>query len=149
MLAEEIKQTKFASSHQKMTINILYTAGWVKRQVQSVLKPFGITQAQYNVLRILNGRSPEPCNPSEITEVMIEKMSDVTRLLDRLKSKGLIDRCICEHNRRKVNVSITEGGKQLLQEIEPIIQENRKRYEALSPEEAELLSDLLDKLRAG
>ncbi|MGB0521510.1 MAG: MarR family winged helix-turn-helix transcriptional regulator [Flammeovirgaceae bacterium] len=149
MLAEEIKQKKFVNSHQKMAINILYTSGWLKRKVQATLKPFGITHAQYNVLRILNGKCPNPCNPSEITEVMIEKMSDVTRLLDRLKSKGLVDRCICEHNRRKVDVYITEQGKQLLREIDPVMEKGRKQYQSLSPEEAELLSDLLDKLRAG
>lgn len=149
MLSDEIKQTKFINSYQKMAINIMYTSGWIKRKLQKALKPYGITHAQFNVLRILNGRSPNPCNPSEITEVMIEKMSDVTRLLDRLKSKGLVDRCICEHNRRKVDVYITEDGKKLLQEIDPIMTKNRENYEALSPEEAEQLSKLLDKLRTG
>ena len=149
MLAEEIKQSKFVDEYQKMAINILYTSGWMKRQLQSILKPFGITHAQYNVLRILNGKCPSPCNPSEITDVMIEKMSDVTRLLDRLKTKGLVDRCVCEHNRRKVDVYITEAGRQLIKDIEPVLRKNRKQYQCLSPEEAETLSNLLDKLRAG
>jgi len=149
MLAEEIKQQQFADHYEKMAINILYTSGWIKRQLQATLKPFGITHAQYNVLRILAGKNPNPCNPSEIMEVMIEKMSDVTRLLDRLKSKGLVDRCICEHNRRKVDVFITDQGKELLQKLTPILEENHQQYGKLKPEEAEQLSNLLDKLRAG
>lgn len=148
-LQEEIKQKHFEDSYQSLSINILYTSGWLKRELQSTLKPFGITHAQFNVLRILNGKSPEPCNPSEIIEVMIEKMSDVTRLLDRLKTKGLVDRCVCEHNRRKVDVSITEQGRQLLQEINPILRENRKKFKHLSEEEATQLNQLLDKLREG
>jgi len=147
MLSKEIKQKHFEDSYQSMTINILYTSGWLKRKIQNTLKPFGITHAQFNVLRILNGKSPDPCNPSEIIEVMIEKMSDVTRLLDRLKAKGLINRCICEHNRRKVDVYITEQGKQLLQEITPILRKSRNTLEHLTLEEAEQLSHLLDKLR--
>ena len=148
MIEDEIKQKKFKDNYQKAVINIMFTSGCLKRRVQAVLKPFGITHTQYNVLRILNGASPNPCSPGEIGNVMIEKMADVTRLLDRLKAKGLVEREVCEKNRRKLDVYITEEGKKLLQDIDPNIEKHHQEFHSkISSEEAELLSDLLDKFR--
>jgi len=146
-IEKEINQKAFQSSYQKAIINVLFTSGWLKRSVQDLLKPYKITHAQFNVLRILNGKYPEACNPGEIVDVMIEKMADVTRLLDRLKSKDLIRREVCPSNRRKLDVYITENGKKLLAQIEPAIQKHHAEFHRLTPAEAEQLSALLDKFR--
>ncbi|HYG40007.1 MAG TPA: MarR family transcriptional regulator [Cytophagales bacterium] len=146
-LEEAIKQKKFQSAQQKAWININYTFNYLSDHISKVFGQFDITQQQYNVLRILRGRHPESACCNEVKEVMLDKNPDLTRLCDRLVSKGLIARDLNSTNRRQVSLHITEEGLKLLTEIEPVMKEYSVILNNLSDEEAQTLSNLLDKLR--
>ena len=146
-IGKAIKQKKFINAQHKAHINIIYTAAFLLDQTKEVLKPFKVTHQQFNVLRILKGKYSRPSSAHEIKEVMMDKGPDLTRLLDRLIEKGWVQRTVCEENRRKIDVLITEAGIKLLEDIEPHLQEKFKGQQFLSEEEAEHLSFLLDKMR--
>ncbi|MCX2744642.1 MarR family transcriptional regulator [Mangrovivirga sp. M17] len=146
-IEEAIKTKGLKDNYEKLFVNVIYTSNWFKSKLKELFKPYGITQTQYNVLRILRGKYPEPCNPGYITGVMIEKMSDVTRLIDRLIEKKLVKRKVCETNRRMVEVYITKEGLELLERLEPVVEKSRDDLKVLTDEEANQLSHLLDKLR--
>jgi DNA-binding MarR family transcriptional regulator len=146
-IEKEIKQSSFQSNLHKAVVNVIYTEGWISSVFRDIFKNYKITSQQYNVLRILRGRFPATLNPSEIKSVMIDKNPDLTRLCDRLVIMGLIDRCIDEENKRKVNIKINEKGLTVLKEIDPIMSEFTNQKFHLNENEAELLSGLLDKLR--
>ncbi|QCK13482.1 MarR family winged helix-turn-helix transcriptional regulator [Mangrovivirga cuniculi] len=146
-IEEAIKTKGLKDNYEKLFVNIIYTSNWFKSKLKDLFKPYGITQTQYNVLRILRGKYPEPCNPGYITSVMIEKMSDVTRLIDRLIEKKLVKRMVCETNRRMVEVYITKEGLELLEKLEPVVEKSRDDLKVLTDDEANQLSHLLDKLR--
>lgn len=149
-LESDIKQKTFSSIHQKMMLNVLYTAEWFNKELGTVFKSFEITNSQFNILRILAGSNPKPLSPGEIKEVMIFKSSDLTRLLDRLEKKELVDRILCPTNRRRIDVGITDKGLTLLGKINPaILEKTKKFYEGkISEEEANLVSDCLEKIRS-
>lgn len=144
---EAIKQKNFDTPQGKAWINLAYTFQELNDSFTEVIKPFDITPQQYNVLRILRGKYPDCLYCSEVKEVMMDKNPDLTRLSDRLVSKGLIARNHNEENRRQVLLSITQEGLDLLEKMNPVVVEHAKKFKNLSNEEAELLSDLLDKLR--
>ena len=144
---EEIQQGSFQSSRQKAIINIMFTNGWISHQFKEVFKNFSLTNQQYNVLRILRGAYPKSLNPGEIKEVMLDKNPDLTRLCDRLYKLGYIERCIDSDNKRKMNIRINDAGLQILEEMDPVVNGMHENKFALSEEEAQQLSDLLDKLR--
>jgi len=146
-LEDEIKQARFSSSKQKATLNVIFTAAWINDRFRNLLKPYDLTPQQYNVLRILKGRYPKAANPGEIKEVMLDKNPDLTRLCDRLSKSGLIQRNIDRQNRRKMNIRITDKGIALLDILQPIISSLDVSFVALNNDEAEALSDLLDKMR--
>lgn len=112
-----------------------------------IFKPFDLTPQQYNVLRILNGRYPEAIPVGEVKAVLLDKNPDMTRLGDRLVQKGLIQRDFNQQNRREVLLSITPQGIELLAKMQPALEQAAAQWDQLSPEEAETLSNLLDKLR--
>ncbi len=145
-IEEEIK-TRFKSPYQKAIINIIYTANWLNYSIDKRLKEKGITHAQYNVLRILRGKYPEVCNAGEVKAVMLDKTPDLTRLIDRLLKKGLVERNQCPVNRRKVELKITRKGLDLLEVTDPIIEEETEKKRSITDEESEVLSDILDKFR--
>ncbi len=146
---EDIRQPKFESEHHKMIINILFSADWIDQKIKTVLDLHSLTNIQYNILRILKGAGDVPMNATDIQAVMISQKSDMTRLIDRLVKKGLADRVVCPENRRKVNISITAAGKTILEKVHPQIKGITTQYfeSKVSIEEAQLLSDLLDKIR--
>jgi len=146
-IEEAIKQKKFESAQQKAWVNLIYTFNCLNDQVNQAFKDFDITQQQYNVLRILRGRFPEPASCASVKEVMLDKNPDLTRLCDRLVSKGLIERDLNADNRRQVVLKITNPGLELLKEIDPVMKKYNKSLNNLSEKEAEKLSELLDKLR--
>jgi DNA-binding MarR family transcriptional regulator len=146
-IEEAIKQKKFNNSQEKAWINLIYTYNQLSGKLEELFKRFDLTHQQYNVLRILRGKHPESACCGAIKEVMLDKNPDLTRLCDRLLSKGLVDRFVNEENRRQVNVGITEKGLKLLEEMEPVMKEYNNIAENLTEEEANTLSDLLDKLR--
>src|SRR4030067_3175061 len=117
-LEEEIKQKKFRNEYHKLAVNIFYTHGWLINHHASFLKKRGITAAQYNILRILRGQYPNPATVKLLKERMLDKMSDASRLVEKLRSKGLVDRKINDKSRRNVDVLITQKGLDLLAEID-------------------------------
>lgn len=146
---EDIRQPKFENEHHKMLINILFSADWIDEKIKTVLDQHALTNIQYNILRILKGAKSRPMNARDIQAVMISKKSDMTRLIDRLVKKKLVKRVICPENRRKVDISITAEGIALLDKIHPKIKAITVDYFSakISMEEAEILNDLLDKIR--
>lgn len=146
-IEDEIRQVTFSSEYVKTHINILYTANWLRNKTQEVLKPFDITHQQFNVLKILKGKQGKSCTAQEIKDVMIDKGPDLTRLIDRMVLKELVLRKECYENRRKLDLTITEKGLVLVDEIVPRLGKVHFANNRITTEEAKILSDLLDKLR--
>lgn len=146
-LEEEIKQVKFESEHQKAMLNIMVTNNWIQGKQMKLLKKFDLTPPQYNVLRILRGGRAKPMMLNDITERMLDKMSNATRLVEKLKQKGFVDRKLCETNRRQVDISITEEGLSLLETIDEPLREMFKEFQNISVDEAKLVNEVLDKWR--
>lgn len=147
-LEEELKMNRFKSPHQKVALNILFTSNWLNDKMASLIKDFDISEQQFNVLRILRGQNGKAINLMDIQERMLHKTSNTTRLVEKLRLKNLVERVLCEENRRKVEISITKEGLKLLTKIDPIItNKNDEIYSVLSHKEALQLSNLLDKLR--
>ena len=147
-IGEEIVQPHFTSEYQKLLINLLYTHNQLVDKLSLSLKNYDITRQQINVLRILRGQHPKPAAMTLIKERMLDKMSDTSRLVERLRLKNLVQRSTNTYDRRAVEVSITEEGLQLLKETDPIIQEFEKHLHNLNAEEAKQLNYLLNKLRS-
>lgn len=147
-IEREIKVKSFPTPQQKVGIEVMFTGNWLLEKVNLLLKPYGISEQQYNVLRILKGQKGDPINLCSIQERMIHKMSNTTRLVEKLRLKGLVERIICEVNRREVEISITEDGLELLKYLEPIMKANiSDTMGKLTKTEAEKLSALLQKIR--
>jgi DNA-binding MarR family transcriptional regulator len=145
-IEEEIKQPKFRSNHQKALLNLLYTASWLQGTQQHFFKPFKITAQQFNILRILKGQHPSAISATEIKARMLDKNSDVSRLLDRLVRKNLITKQTCPNDKRATDVTIAEPGMALLATLDKH-QDELDGVLSLTEEEALQLSDLLDKCR--
>ncbi|MCB0279024.1 MAG: MarR family transcriptional regulator [Calditrichaeota bacterium] len=146
-LEDELK-TSFFDPIIKAQLNILFTGNWLNEQINQFLKPFNISDQQYNVLRILRGQKDQAVNLYSIQERMIHRMSNATRLVEKLRQKKLVERAICNENRRKVEIRITEAGLKLLDEIEPLLRENHTILSnKITKEEAKQISFLLEKLR--
>lgn len=147
-IEEEIKSTVILDRNRKTVINLLFTSSWINEKSSEFFKQFDISSQQYNVLRILRGMKGEPANLMHIQERMISKMSNTTRLIEKLKNKDYLTRVQCEHNRRKVEILISNNGHKLLLEIDQKIEEyEEKTVNNLSPFELDTLNILLDKLR--
>ena len=146
-LEEEIKQKKFRNEYHKLAVNIFYTHGWLINHHASFLKKSGITAAQYNILRILRGQYPNSASVNLLKERMLDKMSDASRLVERLKQKDLVDRKICPDDRRRVEVVITEKGLKVLEEIDKHDDEIDQAFKKLNLSEAKTVNKLLDKMR--
>jgi DNA-binding MarR family transcriptional regulator len=146
-LEDEIKQEVFADPFLKATLNILVTADRISAATNAVLKPFGISNEQYNVLRILRGQHPAVSPLHLITERMISKSSNATRLVEKLRQKGLVDRTICESNRRQVEIVITKAGLHLLDELDPLVTSGSEEFNRITKSETKELNRILDKVR--
>jgi DNA-binding MarR family transcriptional regulator len=146
-LEEEIHQKKFRNEFHKLGVNLIYTHNWLLARYSDVFKRFDITEQQFNVLRILRGAHPEPLPVNTLKERMLDKMSDASRLVERLRIKGFVKRSECAEDRRKVDVLITEPGLSLLREIDKFENEFDKCFIELSESEAQTINYLLDKLR--
>jgi DNA-binding MarR family transcriptional regulator len=147
-IEEQIKQPKFRNSLQRAVVNLLYTANWVQYKQQDFFKSHGITGQQFNILRILKGQHPKSISASEIKSRMLDMNSDVSRLLDRLEVKALISKKACPGDKRATDVNITEQGLDVLREIDKN-QAEMDQLLGLTEEEADYLSNLLDKCRNG
>ncbi len=145
-IEEEIKQQKFKTPLQKAVLNLLYTTSWMQGKQKDIFKTFGITLQQFNILRILRGQHPNSTSATEIKSRMLDKNSDVSRLLDRLLAKKVITKRVSSNDKRAADVNLTEEGLELLKAID------KKQHQIdsvllLSDDEALILSDLLDKSR--
>jgi MarR family 2-MHQ and catechol resistance regulon transcriptional repressor len=146
-LEKDIQQTSFKGQNQKAVINLIYTYHWITEQIKSILSAEDITLQQYNILRILRGSDPQPLSTLAIRERMLDKMSDTSRIVDRLVIKQLVTKRMCPSDKRLVDVSITHQGKQMLERIDARDSEMRGVMENLNEEELTVLNSLLDKLR--
>lgn len=148
-IKEDIKQQKaFRNDYQKVGVNILFTYNWLTEKLKQLVEPYDITMQQYNVLRILRGNHPDPLSTQEIRIRMIDKMSDVSRIVDRMIAKELVSKALCPTDKRLVDVQITTKGISLLNRLKKLELSMDNQLSALSAEEAEQLSSLLDKLRS-
>lgn len=148
-LEEEIKQSKkFTNEYERLLVNLMFTASWLESKNIQRLKPFGISPQQYNVLRILRGSNPKPLMLSDIASRMIDKNSNATRLVEKLRIKGLVKREICESNRRQVDISVTKKGLDLLTDIDTLADKWFDNMKTLTKTEAQSVNELLDKLRS-
>lgn len=142
---EELK-TRFTSDKHRFIANIIFTSNWYRRNFDEVLKPFNISQQQFNVLRILRGKGDwESMN--NIKKVMVDKHPNATRLSDKLLDKGLVERHRCDSDRRVVFLKITEEGMQLLKKLDECDSFLYKHFDNVSEEEAKLVCQVLDKFR--
>ncbi len=144
-IGKEIKST-FKTSQQKAIVNIRFTSNWMAQRQNSYMAKFDISMAQFNILRILRG-AKDFINVNTIKDRMVEKSPNTTRLMDKLIDKNLIERKRCEEDRRVVYVKISEHGLELLSKIDLDFMDVFDFNDRISSEEAETLSNLLDKLR--
>ncbi len=146
-LEEEIKQKEFKNEYHKAYVNILFTTNWLDSQSKEFFAAFDLTPQQFNVLRILRGKFPEPARVNYIRERMIDKMCDASRIVERLRLKKLVERKICKLDRRSVDVVISTKGQSLLSTIDLEINQLDSVMHKLNPEEIAQLNNILDKLR--
>jgi DNA-binding MarR family transcriptional regulator len=147
-LEQDIKQEKFLNEYEKAAINVLFTSSWLHHTNASRLKEYGTTPEQYNVLRILRGSYPQKMMLAEITSRMIDKNSNATRLVEKLRQRGLVTREICENNRRQVDISITDKGLAMLKKIDADEEKWLNTLKNITRKEARELNRILDKLRS-
>ncbi len=142
-----IHQTKFRSEYQKLMINVIFSCNWITENQKKFLLPEDITPQQYNILRILRGSS-KPLSTLQIRERMLDKMSDTSRIVDRLLLKELVDKKTCATDKRLVDITITDKGLALLERLDNRNAELDSMVSTtLSEEEAAVLNNLLDKMR--
>ncbi|MCX6182236.1 MAG: MarR family transcriptional regulator [Bacteroidetes bacterium] len=147
-IEDEIKQNKkFTSEYHKLAVNIIFTSSWLYRTHAQSLKSFGISPEQFNVLRILRGQHPNCANNQLISERMIDKSSNSSRIVEKLKQKGFVDRKENKNDRRHVDISITKKGLDLLENIDAKSSEMDALKSSVTVKEAQVINDLLDKLR--
>ncbi|MBT1703308.1 MarR family winged helix-turn-helix transcriptional regulator [Chryseosolibacter indicus] len=146
-LSQDIKQKEFRSEYQKAILNILYTHNYLITHMSDAFKDFDITRQQFNVLRILRGQYPKPATVNLIKDRMLDKMSDTSRIVERLRLKGLINREDSKNDKRAVEITITESGLELLEKMEGPVDNLEKLLYNLSEDETRQLNTLLDKMR--
>lgn len=145
-LEDDINQHAFRSEYQKSALNLIYTFNWVNEKINKQFEPFDITQQQFNILRILRGAG-QPLSTLQIRQRMLDKMSDTSRIVDRLVKKGMVKKTICREDRRLVDVLLTDKGKKLLQTMDGLNGDMDAIFKSLDNEEARQLNFLLDKIR--
>jgi len=146
-LEDDIRQVKFDDEFHKTAVNILYTSSWLYNLNANRLKRYDITPEQFNVLRILRGSHPKPLMLADIASRMIDKNSNATRLVEKLRQKGLVSRVVCEANRRQVDIGITLKGLRVLGIIDKASKGWTGTLRNISKAEAQELNRILDKLR--
>lgn len=146
-LEEEISQKEFKNDYHKAIVNIIFTYNWLFEKQVKILKPYGITIQQFNILRILKGQHPNPATIKLIKERMLDKMSDVSRLVEKLRAKGFVERKICPSDRRNVDVLISTKGLNLLSDISRYDEEIYSLLSTLDKKEIRELNNYLNKLR--
>ncbi len=145
-LDKEIWSSKFRNEYHKAMVNIIYTNNWIMERNKEIFDRGEITPQQYNILRILRG-AKEPLSTLQIRQRMLDKMSDTSRIVDRLLKKNLVEKCVCPADKRLVDVTITSAGLTLLEELDQYNVEMDNLLKNISYEEVCSLNSLLDKIR--
>ncbi len=145
-IEKDIQQTNFRNEFQKMSINIIYTANWLNEKMGQILATEDITQQQFNILRILRG-SECPLSTLKIRERMLDKMSDTSRIVDRLIVKGLVEKTACQKDKRLVDITISKKGLQLLEKLDSLNDHIDSILKGVTEKEAAAMNQILDKLR--
>lgn len=146
-LEEELQQKSFKNEYHKLALNIMFSFHWLSGRSQSLFKDKEITAQQYNVLRILRGQYPKPSSIKLIRERLLDRMSDASRMIDKLVEKKLVERSVCLTDKRSTNVLITAKGLAILESLDFIDDTIMGHLKALDEKEALLLNTLLDKMR--
>jgi DNA-binding MarR family transcriptional regulator len=146
-LEQAIQSTKFKSEVQKAGLNILYTAWWLKTVMSKELKEYGLTHEQYNVLRILKGKYPDQMCVRDIACRMIEKNSNVPRIVDRLVLKKLVKRSTSSIDKRETVITLTQSGITILEASTEMVNKLMDGHVSISQEDAKSLNCLLEKIR--
>lgn len=146
-LEEEIASNNFENGHHKTVVNVLYTYGWVTNLLKMRFDKYFITMQQFNILRILRGQHPQPATVNLLKERMLDKMSDASRIVERLVQKGLVSRCTNQKDKRAVDIIINEKGLELLKQLDLEMNIHEILKTNLTNEEADQLNELLDKMR--
>ena len=141
-----IQQTNFRNEYQKLGINIMYTANWLNEKISSVLSQEDITQQQYNILRILRG-AEKPLSTLQIRSRMLDKMSDTSRIVDRLVAKELVEKNTCPSDKRLVDVVLSKKGFAVLEKLDLLNNHLDSLMKGISETEASTLNQMLDQLR--
>jgi DNA-binding MarR family transcriptional regulator len=147
-LEQDINQAQFRNEFQKAGINFIYTYNWFNERMKQFFEKEDITPQQFNILRILRGAG-KPISTLQIRQRMLDKMSDTSRIVDRLIAKKLVEKSVCPNDKRLVDVSITEAGKILLEKIDACNNDMDAIFDNLSESDAQTLNTLFDKLREG
>ncbi len=147
MQLEKEIHSKFENDYQKAIVNVLYTYGWVTALLKEKLAKYDVTLQQYNILRILRGQHPNPATVNLLKERMLDKMSDASRIVERLIQKELVSRSVNQKDRRAVDIFISPRGLEILAKLDPVITPEELLRANLSEGEAKQLNYLLDKLR--
>ena len=145
-IEQDIQQPNFRNEFQKMGINLLFTANWLNEQIGKMLSEEGITQQQYNILRILRG-STTPLSTLKIRERMLDKMSDTSRIVDRLIAKELVLKNTCEKDKRLVDITLTPKGLSLVDQLDQYNERIDALLRGINESEAQLMNQILDKIR--
>ena len=140
-------QSKFESEYQKVVVNVVYTYNWVTSILKKRLDQHQITLQQFNILRILRGQYPKPATVNLLKDRMLDKMSDASRIVDRLVQKGLVTREVNQKDRRAVDIIISEKGLEILTKLDPVITPEDVLKANIPEEDVVRLNHLLDKMR--
>jgi DNA-binding MarR family transcriptional regulator len=146
-LEEAIKSSRFTDASHKAVVNLMYTTYWMKTHLNTVLKENGLTTEQFNVLRILKGKHPEQMCVKDIGSRMIEKSSNVPRIIDRLLVKKLVKRMPSKEDKRETLISLTDKGQKQVEDSNLVVDALQKKIIGLDENEAVLLNELLEKMR--
>jgi DNA-binding MarR family transcriptional regulator len=145
-IEQDIQQPNFRNEFQKMGINLLFTANWLNEQIGKMLSEEGVTQQQYNILRILRG-STTPLSTLKIRERMLDKMSDTSRIVDRLIAKELVVKNTCEKDKRLVDITLSPKGLNLVDQLDQYNERIDALLKGINESEAQLMNQILDKIR--
>lgn len=145
-IGSELHQRKFRNEYHKVTVNLVFTYGWLAGKLKAFFDPYGLTHQQFNILRILRGNKG-PLSTMKIRDRMIDRMSDTTRVVERLITKGLVVKNVNRKDKRVVDVSITEKGLALLAEIDLRQNDLDNIVATITPQQAKNMNYILDKLR--
>lgn len=146
-IEKDIQQVNFRNEYQKMGLNLIFTANWLNEHISRILAKEDITQQQYNILRILKG-AEGPLSTLQIRSRMLDRMSDTSRIVDRLILKGFVEKSACAKDKRLVDITISKKGRALLDALEVMNKEFDDLLSNVTEKEAQTLNAILDKIRS-